>query len=146
MSALGERIASEAMALTGTPFRLGGRDPEFGLDCVGLVALALSRAMNTRLLRCPRGYALKNSQIAHHLPLAAEAGLLEAKGTIEAGDILHTLPGPGQDHLLIAIDEARFVHAHAGLKRVVISPGPLNDPIGHHWRAPQIEGHNSWLP
>ncbi len=34
-------LAAAALNLIGTPFRLHGRDPATGLDCVGLVAEAM---------------------------------------------------------------------------------------------------------
>ena len=37
----GAAIAAAARALVGVPFRLQGRDPALGLDCVGLVGAAL---------------------------------------------------------------------------------------------------------
>ena len=37
-------LAEAALGLLGVPFRLHGRDPATGLDCVGLVAEALRRA------------------------------------------------------------------------------------------------------
>ena len=39
-----ERISAQALALVGAPFRLHGRSEETGLDCVGLVALAVARS------------------------------------------------------------------------------------------------------
>ena len=39
----GEALAEAAVAFAGTRFRLHGRDPETGLDCIGLLAAALTR-------------------------------------------------------------------------------------------------------
>jgi cell wall-associated NlpC family hydrolase len=57
----GERVAAAALALVGTPFRLHGRDPLTGLDCVGLAACALTMAGLTT--QPPRRYALRNASI-----------------------------------------------------------------------------------
>lgn len=44
MTALGDKIAAEAVALQGTPFMHQGRNPAVGLDCVGLVHAACAAA------------------------------------------------------------------------------------------------------
>ena len=134
MSILGEAVAAEARALVGVPFRLQGRSTETGLDCIGLVALALEQARNAGSLPTPRTYRLRNSRTDHHLAFAELAGLLSVDDEVRAGDIVHTRPGPLQDHLLVALGKSEFVHAHAGLRRVVLSQGPLTDPVLHHWR------------
>ena len=86
------------------------------------------------MVATPVGYRLRNSGIAPLLAFAGRAGLIETGGPIQPGDVLHTAPGPGQDHLLVAVGTG-FVHAHAGLRRVVATPGFPSDPLRHHWRA-----------
>jgi hypothetical protein len=86
------------------------------------------------LRRSPEGYGMRNRSIAPMLVLAEENGLAPAEGEIEAGDILLVRPGAGQHHLLIAIEGERFVHAHAGLRRVVAQPGPLPWATEGRWR------------
>lgn len=128
----GAAIAQAAQMLLGTPFRLHGRDPELGVDCVGLVAAALDRARINA--PTPSRYALRNVAIDDALGFAARAGLVEAGGPIRPGDIVLAKPGPAQQHLLIAVDGPSFIHAHAGLRRVVSTPAPLPWPILRHWR------------
>lgn len=128
----GSALAAAAATLVGAPFRLHGRDPARGLDCVGVVAAAFARCGLAP--EEPRGYALRNSSIDALLDLAAGAGLAESTGPIEAGDIVLVRPGPAQHHLLVALGPDRFVHAHAGLRRVVEQPGPLPWPIARRWR------------
>lgn len=135
MSSVGARIAHEALALVGTPFRLHGRDPESGLDCIGLVALAIERARDGQKVAAPSGYRLRNSTTATYLPFAQQAGLDVVAGEIEPGDILHAIPGPAQDHLFVGVGAERFVHAHAGLRKVVITPGLPQEGYAHHWRV-----------
>lgn len=130
---VGGRIAGAAFALVGTPFRLHGRDPEYGLDCVGLVQRALAGAGIPA--EAPTGYALRNTDIAASLELAPAAGLREISVPAAAGDIVLTRPGPGQFHLLIYGGNGLFVHAHAGLRRVVSMPGPLCAPVCKLWRC-----------
>lgn len=136
MNGEGEALARAAQALVGTRFRLHGRDPATGLDCVGLAAAAL--AAIGRVCVAPACYALRNSDIAQALAFAPGAGLHEAEGPVRTGDVLLVQSGPAQHHLVIAASGGRLIHAHAGLRRVVATPGPLAWPILHHWRlAPQ---------
>jgi cell wall-associated NlpC family hydrolase len=125
-------FARAAENLAGTRFRLRGRDPATGLDCVGLVAAAL--ATTGRDPPAPSGYGLRNSSINEALGFASGAGFDECAGEPIAGDLLLVRPGPLQHHLLIALERGRFVHAHAGLRRVTITPGPAPWPILRHWR------------
>ena len=132
MSGEGAALAAAAERLVGTPFRLHGRDPVRGLDCVGLVAVAL--AATGRPAAVPAGYRLRRARIDRILDAAAVAGLAEANGAIEAGDVLLVRPGPGQHHLVVAAACGGFIHAHAGLGRVVATPAPLAWPVARHWR------------
>lgn len=128
----GARASIAALALVGAPFRLHGRDPATGIDCVGLVA----RAMSAAGLRVsdPVGYALRNSAIDDLLHVADRCDLVPAHDQLLPGDILLVGPGPAQQHLLVAAPGGSFVHAHAGLRRVVRMPGPLTWPTLRHWR------------
>lgn len=128
----GTELAAAAERLVGAPFRLHGRDPALGLDCVGVVAAAFA-ACGIRAVE-PRGYGLRNRQIDGWLALAERAGLAEIAAPGEAGDVVLVRPGPGQHHLLVAVGDNRFVHAHAGLRRVVVQPAPLPWPVERRWR------------
>lgn len=122
------RAARAAERLVGTRFRLHGRDPASGLDCVGLVAAALGVSTT------PVAYRLRNRDISAQLGFAPAAGLVETTGGIEPGDVLLVRAGPGQHHLLVADTRGGLIHAHAGLRRVVATPGPPRWPIERHWR------------
>ena len=135
MSDLGPRIAMRARQLVGTPFRLHGRDAQTGLDCVGLGADCLKWALHGARVTAPQGYRLRNSDVGKYLAFARTAGLAGCSGKEMPGDILHVHPGPGQNPLLIVESDGTYIHAHAGLRRVVATPGPLCDPLLHHWRA-----------
>ena len=132
MSEPGDRVAQEAEQLVGTRFRLQGRNPETGLDCIGLAACALERA--GVLSHPPTGYSLRNTSIEQHLLCAHYSGLRSATGVAKRGDVLLVRPGPAQHHLLIALGEGAFVHAHAGLRQVVVQHGLSGWPIIKHWR------------
>ena len=126
------RFADEAEQLAGARFRLHGRDPATGLDCVGLVACALAKC--GRMVAVPGGYGLRNSSIGRHLAFAAHNHFIPAEGQIERGDLLLVRPGPAQHHLVVALAAGRFVHAHAGLRRVVVHRGLPQGAVAAHWR------------
>jgi len=132
-------MAQAALGLVGSPFRLHGRDPATGLDCVGLVGAALAAAGGQPV--APAGYGLRNLGIDRWLPLAERSGLTPVMGPIEEGDVLLIALGFAQHHLAIAIDPVSVVHAHAGLRRVVRQPRDPAWRIGAAWRfAPVSEG------
>ena len=132
MTGSGAALAAAALALVGTPFRLNGRDPAHGLDCIGLLEAAL--AASGRQVRLPVGYRLHLARLDAWLPPPASLGLTAAAGDIEPGDVLLLSPGPAQVHLVIAGPDHDFIHAHAGLRRTVRSPDrPAGDLLGH-WR------------
>jgi cell wall-associated NlpC family hydrolase len=126
-----EEFADAAEALLGAPFLLGGRDPSSGLDCIGLVACALGG------VEAPAGYALRNACIERHLGFAARAGFAPCNLPMVRGDLILAIPGPAQHHLLVALGGARFVHAHAGLRRVALHEGLLRWPMQARWRLLQ---------
>ena len=129
MSALA--LAAAAEALADTPFRLHGRDPATGLDCVGVLAAAL-KAIG-RQAPLPHAYRLRSRAIPRLAEIARRCGLEPAKSAIEAGNVVLARIGSCQFHVLIAARDGRFVHAHAGLRRVVIGPLPPDWTIFGHW-------------
>jgi cell wall-associated NlpC family hydrolase len=127
----GEALAAAAERFVGVPFRLHGRCPERGLDCVGLVLAALEAA--GRPARVPP-YRLRMREIGGLVAAAGDAGLVEAAGPLRPGDVLLVRPGPAQHHLAIAGGGGGFIHAHAGLRRVVLTPAPLPWTEDRRWR------------
>lgn len=130
----GAALAAAAAALVGTRFRLGGRDPASGLDCIGLLHAA-SAALG-RPLALPVGYPLRVRDLAAWLPDPARLGLglVPVAGPPQPGDVVLLAPGPAQVHLAIAANSGGWVHAHAGLRAVVISPDRPAGALLHHWR------------
>lgn len=129
---LGDMLASAAEMLVGTPFRLHGRDPATGLDCLGVLAAAL--AAIGRNADLPQGYTLKRRALPPLDRFAQGCGLLPASGAVVPGDVLLARVSPVQFHLAVAGHGGRIVHAHAGLRRVVAVAGPPPWPLVHHWR------------
>ncbi|MEE4451753.1 hypothetical protein [Novosphingobium resinovorum] len=130
----GEDLAIAARGLVGSPFRLHGRDPASGLDCVGVIEAAFAKAgMRCRL---PNGYRLRARDLPDAAALASALGLERTDGAIAAGDVLLLRPSPCQFHLVLAVSPAAVVHAHAGLRKVVLGPLPDQWSRYGHWRLP----------
>ncbi len=127
---MGERIAAEALALVGVPFRLRGRSAATGLDCVGLALLAATRA--GARIGPVAGYHLRGTATESVRRGLRAAGLVPT-GQARAGDILLAQSGPLQLHLMIHAGNA-IVHAHAGLGRVVAMPLPDGLAVLEQWR------------
>jgi len=128
----GTALARAAESFVGASFRLHGRDPIMGVDCVGLVLLAMAEV--GRPGRLPVSYALRNLEPERFMRLPAAAGFFEPDDDeLEPGDVLVFSPGPAQLHLAV-VALSGIVHAHAGLRRVVRTPFPLPWPIIGHWR------------
>lgn len=126
MTKTGDAIAARARAMAGVRFRAQGRSVERGVDCIGLVALAV------RAKRVRGDYRLRGGSVA-----ALEAGFRAANmrpvKVAIAGDVLVLRPGAEQLHLAIATD-AGFVHADAGAGMVVETPGRPPWPVLGIWR------------
>jgi murein DD-endopeptidase / murein LD-carboxypeptidase len=109
-------------ALIGVPFRLHGRDPAGGLDCVGVAAWVHGAGA------VPTGYRLRQTAAAAIIAGLETAGLVRVD-TVRAGDVLLIAAGPVQFHLGVRTADG-FVHACALLRRVVETPGMPVDVIG----------------
>lgn len=126
------RVVAAARGAIGARFRLHGREPETGLDCIGLAALALRAGGCEGAV--PSGYALRGGDARELRRRIEAAGLVRAEGRA-AGDLLLARPGAGQLHL--AIDAgASVIHADAMLRRVVERPGVPPWPVLGRWRLP----------
>ncbi|MEL7739440.1 NlpC/P60 family protein [Citromicrobium bathyomarinum] len=137
------RIARAAGDLVGTPFRLQGRDPSIGLDCIGVVLASLAAAKIT--LAVPADYRPQRRRFTFPHEALAAAGLIEAHGPRRAGDLLLVQTAPAQVHAAVAVDGHRIIHAHAGLRRVVESPLPDHWRVLACWRpASDPQGDTSW--
>ena len=133
----GSDLARAAEGLAGTRFRLHGRDPATGLDCIGVLAAALARCGLDRPL--PNGYRLRARRLPDLATMAAECGFVAADGALLAGDVALVRTSPCQFHLVIALADGGFVHADAGWRCVVRCDAPLAWPVVQHWRfAPSV--------
>lgn len=121
-------LAGAALRLVGAPFRLHGRDPATGIDCVGVVAAALAGC--GRKVHSPRGYSMRQVDLAVLLEFAALNGLVKSDSD---GDVILCAVSSVQPHLVIPTRQG-FVHAHASLGRVTEMPGPLPWPVICQWQ------------
>lgn len=128
----GHALATAAADLVGVRFRLHGRDPRHGLDCIGLLGAALARI--GRPIALPDDYPLRLARPDDWLPDCAACGFALAELPCAPGDVVLLRPAVAQAHLAIAGHDGTWVHAHAGLRRVVIAPVRPVGQILHHWR------------
>lgn len=117
------RVA-RARALVGVPFRPQGRDPETGLDCVGVIlctsGITAEQVRRNYHLRGPHRDEIETELLRYHRRIRP--------GKRQAGDIL--LCSVTQDQLHLVIDcGASFIHADARLRRVVETPGQPAWPV-----------------
>ncbi|RDV06089.1 peptidoglycan endopeptidase [Sphingorhabdus pulchriflava] len=128
-----QEIASRVLSQLGVPFRLHGRAKGVSLDCVGLVAIAIESYLDGRSV--PQNYSMRGdflnkvSDFFAALPFESQA---DGSATA-AGDILLAEVGPSQLHLVVVTEDG-WVHAHAGLRRVVRSTPQKDWEIIRHWR------------
>lgn len=126
-------LADAAAALVGSPFRLHGRDPATGLDCVGVVAAAM--AATGRNADFPVGYSFKRRDVAGLEAVADQLGYREAAEPVAPNDVVLFRVGACQFHFAIALDDGALVHAHAGLRQVIRGTPPPDWQHCAHWRA-----------
>jgi cell wall-associated NlpC family hydrolase len=128
----GLALARAAESFLGASFRLHGRDRWTGLDCLGLVIMAMAEI--GRPVHLVLDYGLRNLDPERFYRLPERAGFIRTATAHAAGDVLLLDPGPAQLHLAIVGAGGGIVHAHAGLGRVVHTPFPLPWPVVGHWR------------
>ncbi|WP_232003321.1 NlpC/P60 family protein [Sphingopyxis sp. FD7] len=134
MDDVGARALAAARAMVGARFRFQGCDPATGLDCVGLVWAAYAEA-GVRLAR-PDGYPLRGWARARVEAALSGAGFVPAESEGRAGDVALVALPAGQFHLgLMGTDN--WIHAHAGLRRVVEAPVDAAVRAAPRWRFGQ---------
>lgn len=116
----GSEIAMYALGLIDTGYRFGGKNPDAGLDCSGMVSYIFNRAAGLKLTGSAADMARKGRQID--------------KTNLRAGDLVffNTLNRPFS-HVGIYIGDGRFIHAPSGNGKVHISR--LDNP----YFAPRFE-------
>lgn len=113
-----------ARALVGTRFTAQGRDPEIGLDCVGLMVAAYGLDPRT----VPDDYRLSGDHRSTVMQWTKARFRRVARTQLRAGDLLLLRPGVRQWHLGLWTG-AGLIHADAANRRVLERPGPPDWPI-----------------
>lgn len=114
---------ARARALVGTRFRLQGRDRD-GLDCVGVIVATFG--LSPSAVR--HDYAMRGNSLDDMRGAIDQNFRRVSTIQIRSSDVMLLAAGGGQPHLAVRTDEG-FVHAHAGLRRVVETPGLPEWPI-----------------
>ena len=119
-----ERMIAAARGCLSTPFHHQGRTPQIGLDCIGLVIVALrasGMAINDRTDygRRPNGQSLENALVAHSA---------ERVDSITAGDILLFRYDGQPQHVALATSVTTMIHSFAPARKVV------ETNIGDYWQ------------
>jgi hypothetical protein len=115
--------AARAQALVGTRFRAQGRG-EGGLDCIGLVLATFG--IPPEAVR--RDYRLRGDYV-HEIRKQLDIHFRRVpQAKLQAGDVMLLAAGDRQLHLGVRTTRG-FVHAHAGIRRVVETPGMPEWPV-----------------
>jgi hypothetical protein len=112
-----------AQALVGTRFRLQGRG-EGGVDCVGLVLSTFGISAD----EVRPDYRIANNDIEEVRTRLDEHFRRIGKAKLRSGDVMLLAAGKQQLHLAVRTERG-FVHAHAGIRRVVETPGMPEWPL-----------------
>ncbi|MFN3945196.1 MAG: peptidoglycan endopeptidase [Allosphingosinicella sp.] len=124
-----------ARELVGARFRPQGRVPAHGLDCIGVAMIAAGVAEDS----VRRDYPLHAFEPEELHAGLARAGLVRVDpDRTRPGDVVVARPGAERLHLAVLVDGG-FVHADAGLRRVVEVPGALPWPLLSAWRRPDAD-------
>jgi cell wall-associated NlpC family hydrolase len=115
--------AERARALAGTPFRLQGRGTH-GLDCVGVATTTFGIAAED----VRRNYRVRGDHWAEVRGFLAKRFRRVPLAQLRPGDLMLMKIADDQLHIGIRT-QAGFIHAHAGLRRVVETPGAPEWPL-----------------
>jgi len=105
----GQDVAIFAIGLIDTGYRFGGKNPEAGLDCSGMVSYIYNKSAGVKLVGSARDMARKGHTVE--------------RGRLRPGDLVffNTRNAPFS-HVGIYIGDDRFVHAPSTNGRVRIDP------------------------
>ncbi len=124
-------FVAAALACVGARFKLQGRDPAYGLDCVGLLAWCASRVGLPVADRLDYGLHSDPAQLAAHLQASGFVDITGAAGADEAiapGRVLVFALSGSPNHAAISTPQG-IVHADMRLRRVV------HHQLAASWRA-----------
>ena len=120
--------AARAQELVGAPFLPQGRS-EDGFDCVGVILHTFGIALH----EVPRDYRLRGNHLPRLIKELARFFRPVSPTELRCGDLMLLQAGPRQVHLAVRT-QVGFVPAHAGIRRVVETPGLPEWPLLHVYR------------
>ena len=122
----GQEVALYAMGLIDTGYRFGGKNPEAGLDCSGMVSYIYNKAAGVKVSGSAADIARKGRQIA--------------RDDLRPGDLVffNTRNVPFS-HVGVYIGDGRFVHAPSTNGRVRI------DQLGATYYAQRYEAARAYF-
>ena len=105
-------LADRALECVGTPFHPGGREPDRGLDCVGLIIVAAAAA---GLEIADREYVIgPGVDLFDLMTEAAASAFVKSDLPLERGDVLTMRFPKTPYHAAVYVGGNRIVHAMAG--------------------------------
>ena len=106
-------IVMLSFSLLNTKYNWGGKRPDFGLDCSGLVSYVFKRSIGVELTGAARHIVQKGQDV----PLSHAKNNL-----LQPGDLIYfNTTGESYSHVGIYIGEKKFLHASSGKKQVIVS-------------------------
>ncbi|KAB2968599.1 C40 family peptidase [Zoogloea sp.] len=123
----GQEMVMFALGLLDTGYRFGGKNPDAGLDCSGMVSYIVEQVSGRRLPHNAAGIAERTR------PIAAQA--------LRPGDLVffNTLGRP-YSHMGIYMGDGRFIHAPSSKGKVRM------DRLDSRYFAERFEGARTLLP
>lgn len=127
VSEKGNEIVLYAMGLLDTGYRFGGKNPEAGLDCSGMVSYIVEQVSGRKLPYNAAGIAERTRPISTH--------------AIRPGDLVffNTL-GRSYSHMGIYLGDGKFIHAPNSRGKVRV------DRMDSRYYAERFEGARTLLP
>lgn len=122
-----QEVVLYALGLLDTGYRFGGKNPEAGLDCSGMVSYIVEQVSGRRLPYNAAGIAERTRPVASH--------------AIRPGDLVffNTL-GRSYSHMGIYLGDGRFIHAPNSRGKVRV------DRMDSRYYATRFEGARTLLP
>lgn len=106
-------IVMLSFSLLNTKYNWGGKHPDFGLDCSGLVSYVFKKSINRNITGAAR-HIVKHGK---DVPLAQAQ-----RGNLQPGDLIFfNTTGKHYSHVGIYVGEKKFLHASSGRKKVILS-------------------------
>lgn len=116
----GQEVVFQALGLIDTGYRFGGKNPEAGLDCSGMVSYLYQRATGLRLSGSAADIARQGRRIDRE--------------SLRPGDLVFfNTTGATFSHVGIYLGDARFVHAPSSGGKIRI------DRLDSGWFASHFE-------